>query len=105
MGFFSAIRSHEADQVPTVVREAATAYRIPAPFYGGAYYDIVNGIADTPCTFTMAMVRKKFPSVPEGTIRRALQDLKKEGKLSSHRAGRKSYWERVASLSPVKENQ
>lgn len=94
LGFFSAIRSHEADQAPTVVREAAAAYRIPSPFHGGSYYDIVKGVADMPSTFTIAMMRQKFPGVPEGTIRRALQDLKKEGKLSSHRAGRKSYWER-----------
>jgi DNA-binding transcriptional regulator PaaX len=78
-----------------VVREAAATYRIPSPFYGGAYYDTVKGIMDIPSTFTMAVVTQKFPSVPEGTIRRALQDLKKEGKLSSHRAGRKSYWEKL----------
>jgi len=95
LGFFSAIRSHEADQAHPVVREAAATYRIPSPFYGGAYYDTVKGIMDMPSTFTMAMVRQKFPSVPEGTIRRALRDLKKEGKLSSHRAGRKSYWEKL----------
>jgi hypothetical protein len=94
LGFFSAIRAHEADRAHPVVREAAAAYRTPSPFYGGAYYDTMKGIMDMPSTFTMAMVREQFPTVPEGTIRRALQDLKKEGKLSSHRAGRKSYWER-----------
>jgi hypothetical protein len=41
------------------------------------------------------MLRAVAPHATEATTRRALRDLKKAERIISHRAGLKSYWEKV----------
>jgi DNA-binding HxlR family transcriptional regulator len=52
-------------------------------------------IEEMPAAFTFAMLREAVPGIPETIIRRALRDLKKEGRIISHMAGIKSYWEKI----------
>lgn len=99
LGFFAAIRSHEADEPHLVVREAAAAYKPRPLFSGGLYYDALREIMEMPTTFTIEMLRQRLPNVPEATIRRALREAKKERKVTCHRGGRKSYWEKLGNGS------
>jgi hypothetical protein len=56
---------------------------------------VVRVIKEMPTMFTMGMVQAALPRVPVRTIRRALRDLKKRGEVTSHPAGKKSYWEKL----------
>ncbi len=98
--FFAAILSHERDEPHPVIREAAAAYGVLSSFRGGGYYEVVRTIGEMPATFTFAMLRAEQPNVQDHTIRRALGDLKKAGKIISHPAGIKSYWEKTIGSKP-----
>ncbi len=52
-----------------------------------------------PPTFTISMLRGACKNIPKAVMRRALADLKKEGKLVSHPQGIKSYWEKIEERS------
>ncbi len=99
--FFSAIQSHERDTSPPMVREAVAAYNVQAPFKGGSYYEVRMRIEDMPPKFTLSMLRESCKNIPQAVIRRALADLKKEGKLVSHPQGIKSFWEKVVERSDI----
>lgn len=92
--FFGAVQSHKEDHPHPVIREAAAAYGTPVSFRGGGYYEVVERIGEMPATFTVAMLRATLPDVTELTLRRALRDLKKAGRIISHPAGIRSYWEK-----------
>lgn len=98
--FFAAIQSHERDMSPTIVKEAVAAFDVQPSFQGGSYYEVRKKIEDMPLQFTIAMVRGSCKDVPEAVIKRALVDLKKEGRLISHPQGMKSYWEKVTEREP-----
>lgn len=91
--YFRAVRSHNTDAPDPTVREAAAAYRIQPSFRGGTYYEALSGILEMPGHFTMQMLRDHFLHIPERTLRRALSELKRQKKITCHRAGRRSYWE------------
>ncbi|MBW2038664.1 MAG: ERCC4 domain-containing protein [Deltaproteobacteria bacterium] len=94
--FFSAIQSHEKDVPPAVVREAVAAYSTQPSFQGGSYYGVKKKVMEEmPPQFTISLLRESCPDVPQATIRKVLNDLKREGRLMSHGRGLKSYWERL----------
>jgi hypothetical protein len=95
--FFQAIESHERDALPDRVAEIAEEYGGPSPdFKGGIYYDIREYILDESRNeFISAELKDKFPDAPESTVKRVLQDLKKEGLITSMGRGRKSRWIKV----------
>ena len=97
--FFSAIQSHERETSPSMVREAVAAYNVQPPFQGGNYYEVRKRIEDMPPKFTISMLRGSCKDIPTTVMRRALADLKKEGRLISHPQGIKSYWEKVEKTS------
>jgi hypothetical protein len=94
--FFSAIQSHETDASPPMVKEAVATYNIQQPpFRGGDYYEVGKRIEEMPSKFTLSMLREACKSIPEAVIKRALADLKRDGRLISHPQGIKSYWEKA----------
>jgi hypothetical protein len=105
LGFFSAIQSHEADEPHPAVAEAAAVYRARPSFSGGGYYDALKEIREMPTTFTMKMLRNRLPAVPEATVRRALGELKKAGKLTCHRGGSKSFWQKLENGSSTESTR
>ena len=92
--FFAALRSHEKDEPHPSVREAVARYS-PLPFEGGGYYEARRKIQEMPSSFTFAMLKAASPGISEGTLKKALNDLRREGKLTCHPRGAKSYWEKL----------
>lgn len=89
--FFSAIKAHEEDSPPSCVAEAVKAYGTPPSLKGGSYYEVRKQIESMLETFTISMLRKVCTNIPESTIKKALSDMKKEGKIRWN----KKVWERV----------
>jgi len=94
---FSAIKSHEEDTAPPIVAEAMSEYGggRSSSWKGGVYYQVRKVIEDIPKQFTISELREACSDVPDTTLRKALNDLKKEGKVKCEGRGRKSYWEKI----------
>jgi ERCC4-type nuclease len=94
--FFQAIESHERDELPDKTAEQAAKYEPSSDFRGGMYYDIRKKILEEfQEEFTISDIRDMFPDAADGTIRRILRDLKKEGLILSTGRGRKSRWVKI----------
>ena len=78
--FFQAIKVNEEDLPPAVVTETVRAYS-GTPLKGGDYYTVRQEIIAMPERFTISMIRRACPDVPDNLIRRVLRDMKKEGKI------------------------
>ncbi|HNS22842.1 MAG TPA: Fic family protein [Sedimentisphaerales bacterium] len=66
----------------------------------GAKREMVrNAIARLPARFRMGDVQRASPGVSYPTLKRALADLKREGKLRCLGKGRDAQWERIGSWS------
>jgi hypothetical protein len=93
--FFSAIRAYEADEPHPADAETAAVYTARPVFSGGSYYAVLREINEMPATFTMNMLRDRLPAVPDATVRRALGEFRKAGKVTCHRGGMKSFWQKL----------
>ncbi|HDP70249.1 MAG TPA: hypothetical protein ENN38_05530 [Actinobacteria bacterium] len=103
--FFSAVKSHEDDVPQPKVAEAVADYKSgpsQKPWKGGVYYEVKKAIEEMPEQFAISELREAFshpPGVRHGvsdvTLRRILNDLKKEGKIRCEGKGKKSYWKRI----------
>lgn len=96
--FFAAIKSHEDDVPQPKVAEAIAEYgsgRSQHPWRGGAYYEVRKALEEMPGQFTISKLREACSDVPDTTLRKALNDLKREGKIRCQGKGRKSYWEKI----------
>ncbi|MEW6455478.1 MAG: ERCC4 domain-containing protein [Acidobacteriota bacterium] len=92
--FFSAIAFHSEDIPHAKVSEALTEYGVEPYSTGGSYYEVRKIIDEMPEKFTFRMLKDFCQNIPEFTIRKALSDLKKEGKISCENRGKKSYWKK-----------
>ncbi|SNX53686.1 hypothetical protein [Thermoanaerobacterium sp. RBIITD] len=91
--FFQAIISHESESIPDVVAEEISKYQTKNDFTGGIYYDIRKEILENiNGDFTISDLRNKFSSANDSTIRKVLNDLKKEGLIINHGRGKGSTW-------------
>ncbi len=97
--FFAAIKSHEDDVPQPKVAEAMAEYRSgrsqPRLWRGGTYYEVRKAVEEMPKQFTISKLREACSGVPDVTLRKALNDLKREGKIRCQGKGRKSYWEKI----------
>ncbi|MBI3354603.1 MAG: ERCC4 domain-containing protein [Nitrospirae bacterium] len=93
--FFSAVNAHEGDVPHQKVAEVIEEYGAAPETRGGIYFEIKRRIVDEfPVEFTISEIREKFPDVPVATVRKALNDLKKEGAIANYGIGKKSYWKK-----------
>lgn len=94
--FFAAVSAHQLDAPHDKVAEALVFYGTPPAAFGGVYFEIKDRIVeDFPSRFTIAMVREVFADAPEHTIRRALNELRKGGFITSRGRGKASFWEKA----------
>ncbi len=93
--FFAAVSAHELDTPHDKVAEALVRYGRPPAADGGIYFEIRRRILDEfPSRFTVTIVRDAFPNAPEHTIRRVLNELRKDGAIAAQGRGKGSYWEK-----------
>ncbi len=81
LGFFMAISAHQEDVPHRAVSEAIQAYGQPPEIHGGAYFVVKKQIENMPEKFTIAMLREACPHVQESTLRKALNDMRKENRI------------------------
>jgi len=94
--FFSAVNAHEGDIPHEKVSEIIEEYGDSPETSGGVYFEIKKRIIDDLLPeFTIPIMKETFPDVPVATIKKALNDLKKEGVIASYGTGRKSCWKKV----------
>lgn len=94
--FFSAIKSHEDDKPQPKVAEAVAKYQTSPSWTGGIYFRAKRILDEMPKQFTISMLREASSDIPDTTMRKALNDFKKEGKVRCQGQGRKSYWEKIS---------
>lgn len=91
--FFTSITAHEEDRPHHAVSDAVSHYGTPPETTGGSYYAIRHTLeTEFPVELTKAMMRERFPNVPEATLNRVLRDLKKEGIIERIGMGKNCYW-------------
>ncbi|MBP2073048.1 ERCC4 domain-containing protein [Thermoanaerobacterium butyriciformans] len=91
--FFQAIVSHESESIPDRVAEEISKYQTKNDFTGGIYYDIRKEILENiDGDFTINDLRNRFANTPDSTIRKVLNDLKKEGLIINLGRGKGSSW-------------
>ncbi len=94
--FFDAINAHENDTPHEKISEVIEEYGISPEAKGGVYFEIKKKIIDDIHTeFTISMIKELFPDAPTATIRKVVNDLKKEGVIARNGAGKKSHWKKV----------
>lgn len=94
--FFQAIVSHESESIHDVVAEEISNYQTKNDFTGGIYYDIRKEILENiDGDFTINDLRNRFVNTKDSTIRKVLNDLKKESLIISHGRGKGSTWTKV----------
>jgi len=99
--FFCAINAHEKDIPHKIISEVIENYGSPSNAKGGIYFEIRKRIInDFPAEFTISMVQEIFPDLPLITIRKVINNLKKEGVITKHGAGKKIYWKKESQFSP-----
>jgi len=96
--FFSAVISHEEDKPKQIISDILENYGTPPEAKGGIYYEIkkriINDFADE---FTFSKIKENFTDAPITTIRKVLNDLKKEGIIANYGRGKKSCWKKLKS--------
>ncbi len=93
LSFFHAILSHEEDVMPDKVSEIVEYYGEYRSATGGSYYSVRNKIInDLKEGFTFSFLRELYPNVPESTLRRVINDLKKEGLIVCNGRGKNAFW-------------
>ncbi len=96
--FFDAINAHENDTPHEKISEVIEEYGISPETRGGIYFKIKKKIVDEiHADFTISLIKELFPDAPISTIRKVLNDLKKEGVIASYGIGRKSYWKKAGT--------
>lgn len=94
--FFSAINAHENDTPHLKIQEVIEEYGVSPEAKGGVYFEIKKKIIDDiQAEFTIFRLKELFPDAPVTTIRKVLNDLKKEGVIARNGAGKKSHWKKV----------
>lgn len=81
LAFFTAIVAHESDIPLKAVAEAIRAYGQPPEVHGGADYDVRKQVESMPPKFTLSMLREACPNVSSNTLRKVLNQMKKEGRI------------------------
>jgi ERCC4-type nuclease len=98
--FFDAINAHENDVPHEKVSEVIKEYDASSETRGGVYFEIKKRIIDDlPAEFTPSLIKELFPDAPPATIKKALNDLKKEGVIARDGSGKKSHWKKAATLT------
>ncbi len=96
MSFFHAIVSQEEDTPHLKVAEVLEKYGTPPESRGGSYFEVrqkvLNELSEV---FSFSALREIFSDIPENTIRRVLNDLKKEGALICTGRGKNARWQRL----------
>jgi len=91
--FFCAITAHEEDKPHEIVSDIIENYSTSSETTGGIYFEIKKKITnDFPVEFTLSMIKETFPDATLTIIRKAVNDLKKEGVITQFGEGKKSYW-------------
>lgn len=93
--FFQAVKSHEKDVPHPKIAEVVSKYGSPPQTRGGSYYRAKGAIEEMPERFTISMLRGKCPDIPESTLRMALREMKKEGRLITQNKGIRSYYKKI----------
>jgi hypothetical protein len=94
--FFYAINAHEDDIPHEIISDVIENYGNSPETKGGIYFEIKKKITnDFPVEFTLSMIKEIFPDAPLTTIRKAINDLKKEGLIARYGEGKKSLWKKV----------
>lgn len=91
MRFFSAIKTCKEDKPPQQISDAVEVYGVPPSLKGGSYYEVEKIIESIPNRFTIPQLREECRNIPEYIIRRALLDVKREGKIRYN----KKVWEKI----------
>lgn len=92
--FFSAIESHEADELKPMVAEALAVYQIQSISKGGIQLDVKMKLKELPERFTIQDLRNACPGISDPSLRKVLRETENEGKLIHHKKGKSSYWEK-----------
>ena len=96
--FFSSLVAAADVKVSDLVREPLLRFE-PAPVDGGTDTRIrIALLQEIPDGFSFAQVRAAFPGVPDGRLRRVMDQLRREGRLGRAGAGLASRWSRVAAV-------
>lgn len=94
--FFMAINAHENDTPHEIISNLIENYGTSPETTGGIYFEIKKKIKnDFPVEFTLSMINETFPNAPLTTIRKEINDLKKEGVITRFGEGKKSLWKKV----------
>jgi ERCC4-type nuclease/predicted Zn-ribbon and HTH transcriptional regulator len=94
--FFQAVVSHEKESIPNIVEEETMQFTSSKDFKGGIYYDIRKEIIQNiEEDFTINTLRDKFPVASDSTIRKVMNDLKKEGLIDNFGHGKSTVWRKI----------
>jgi hypothetical protein len=91
--FFGAVAARRADAGPSLVGELELRYD-PAPREAGEEERIRTAVLELPVPFPFAALAARFGETPPGRLRRALDRLRREGRIVRTGAGRGTRWDR-----------
>ena len=96
--FFAAVEAALREPVPDLLREPSARYdSVPAD--GGVDTRIrLAALREMPDGFAFALLRARFPDVPDPRVRRVLGQLRAEGRLRCEGRGRAARWVRETAL-------
>jgi len=94
--FFDAINAHENDLPNETISEIIEKYDASSKTRRDAYFEIKKKIINNlPPEFTLSMIEQLFPDTPYTTIKKVINDLRKEGVIEKYGKGKKSYWQKI----------